>query len=158
MQPLNIFWVQSQRLWDNSYLSLRLSLITDGSKATDLFSPFHARNCKMLVQEDLRKYSETNALLSHMREQSSREVKGFLQGFIHDRAGTQIQIHIFLTPRPGIFPSICNTVWTFELACLGSNLGSCSWAILVMVFNTLSFSLLIWKLRLMLAYTYLTRL
>lgn len=48
----------------------------------------------MLVHESLRNYLETNALLSHISEQSSREVTGCLQGITHDRAGTQSHIHI----------------------------------------------------------------
>lgn len=115
LQPLSIFWVQSQRLWDNSYYSLRLSLTTDESEAADLLSASHLKNSKILVQEGLGNYSETNALLSHMMKHSSREVKGF-PPMIHSWQSwdTNLNQH-FLTPRPVIFSSICNTVWTLEL-------------------------------------------
>lgn len=129
--------------------SLRLSLI-DELKAADLLSPFHLRNSKMLVQEGFRNYSETNALLFHRRSQSSREVKEFPQGFTHDRVGIQTQIYISWCPGHDL-SSICNRVWCLELDCLDSNPGSPSWATLLKLFNALSFSLLIWKLKIMLA-------
>lgn len=61
----------------------------DESKAGDLLSLFHLKNSKMSVQGGLGSYSETNAPLLPIRKQSSREVKGFSQGFIHDRAGNK---------------------------------------------------------------------
>lgn len=49
LQLLSIFWVQSQRPWDNSYDSLRLSLTTDEYETADLLSLFYLKNSKMLV-------------------------------------------------------------------------------------------------------------
>lgn len=114
LQSLSIFWVPSQRLWGNSYYSLRLSLTTDKSEAADLLTPFHLKNSKTLVQEGLRNYAETNALLSHDETQFQRG-KG-ISTRIHSWQSRDMNLNQhFLTLRPVIFSSFCNIVWTLEL-------------------------------------------
>lgn len=87
----------------------------------------------MSVQEGLGRSSEMNALLLHVRQQSSREKKDFPR----DSAMTDLGHESGSTfdSQASDLSSICNTVWTLELERLGSNPGSHTWATLVVIYS-----------------------
>lgn len=76
----------------------------------------------MLLKEKPQELSRNKCPLSHMRVQSAREIKGFPKDSPMMQLGHKSR-SVFLDSQASDLSSICDTVWTLTLDCLGSNLG-----------------------------------
>lgn len=95
LQQWDIFWGQTQKVWDAQQQRFTASPVDESEGALSHW-PFHLGNSKIPVREpqDLprnapRNYLETSALSSCMRKWSPWEIKAFCSGFTSERLNNE---------------------------------------------------------------------